>query len=184
MSIHASGAYWEIQRFFFAFPSKACSLSELADALSIHKGTASRAVKRLEAEGFLEREVLGRVWRITCTQHRYLETRKVPYHLSLILDSGIVERIRKDHPIGAIVLFGSIRKGDDVESSDIDIAIESNKDHLERFGEIDLGFRKSVPVNLRFFSRKRIDPHLFSNIGNGIVLDGFLEVYAGQKTGS
>ena len=178
-------AYGEVQRFFFAFPEKTPSLTQLAQALSMNKGTASRVVRRLEDEGFLAVEVLGRIWRITCSpEHAYHRTRKVPYHVSLILDSGIVERIRNAHPMGAIILYGSVRKGDDVESSDIDLAIESNSDRIESFGTIDLGYRASVPVNVRFFSRKRIDPHLFSNIGNGIVLDGFLEVYAGQKAGS
>ena len=178
-------AYEEVQRFFFAYPSRTPSLSQLAEELSMHKGTASRAVRRLEDEGFLAVEVLGRIWRITCSaEHAYHRTRKVAYHLGLILDSGIIERIRSAHPMGAIILYGSVRKGDDVESSDIDLAIESNSDRTESFGTIDLGYRSSVPVNLRFFSRKRIDPHLFSNIGNGIVLDGFLEVYAGQKAGS
>jgi hypothetical protein len=178
-------AYWDIQRFFFAFPRRACSLSQLAETLSIHKGTASRAVKRLEHEGFLNVEILGRIWRITCVMdHRYHVSRKVPYHLGLILDSTLIDTIRTAHPTGAIVLYGSVRKGDDVESSDIDLAIESTNDRIEALDPIDLGYRSSVPVNLRFFSRKRIDPHLFSNIGNGIVLDGFLEVYAGQKAGS
>jgi len=37
------------------------------------------------------------------------------------------------------------------------------------------GYRKNVSVNLHIFSRNKIDINLFSNIVNGIVLEGFLE---------
>ena len=40
----------------------------------------------------------------------------------------------------------------------------------------EFGHRKNVLVNLYIFSRNKIDLNLFSNIANGIVLEGFLEV--------
>jgi predicted nucleotidyltransferase len=80
----------------------------------------------------------------------------------------------------AIVLFGSYRKGDDTENSDIDIAIEVLGEKglkIVNFGNIEqLGYRKNINLNLHIFSRNKIDLNLFSNIANGIVLDGFLEV--------
>jgi len=46
-----------------------------------------------------------------------------------------------------------------------------------RLGIIEkLGYRKNVPVNLHIFSRNKVDLNLFTNIANGIVLDGLLEV--------
>ena len=79
-----------------------------------------------------------------------------------------------------IVLFGSYRKGDDTDKSDVDIAVEvaSNKDlEIIQLGRIPkFGYRKDVPINLHVFSRNKIDINLFSNIANGIVLEGFLEV--------
>ena len=38
------------------------------------------------------------------------------------------------------------------------------------------GYRTNVPVNIHLFSEKNINLNLFSNISNGIILDGFLEV--------
>ena len=80
----------------------------------------------------------------------------------------------------AIILFWSYRKGDDNEKSDIDIAVEviGNQDlkivNLENIHQF--GYRKNVPVNLHVFSKNKVDINLFSNIANGIVLAGFLEV--------
>ena len=76
-------------------------------------------------------------------------------------------------------MFGSYRKGDDTDKSDIDLAIEivGNEDiKIVQLGAIpQIGYRKNVPVNLHIFSRNKIDLNLFNNIVNGIVLEGFLE---------
>ena len=80
----------------------------------------------------------------------------------------------------SIILFGSYRWGDDNEKSDIDIAVEILGDKevkIFKLGVIQkLGYRQNIPVNLHIFSRNKIDLNLFSNIANGIVLEGFLEV--------
>ncbi|MCK5282539.1 MAG: nucleotidyltransferase domain-containing protein [Nanoarchaeota archaeon] len=80
----------------------------------------------------------------------------------------------------SIILFGSYRKGDDTEESDIDIAIEVADNEEVRVVESGiiplLGYRENVQVNLHIFSRNKVDLNLFSNIANGIVLEGFLEV--------
>jgi len=99
----------------------------------------------------------------------------------MIYESGILREIRKkiSNP-RAIILFGSYRKGDDNEKSDIDIAVEvlGNEDtQVIELGVIpEFGFRKNVVVNLYVFTRNKIDLNLFSNIANGIILEGFLEV--------
>lgn len=170
--------YW-----FFAYPYNAFSLSDLTEELQISKTTANRVVLSLIEEGFLEKEEFGRVWRITCNiKHPYNLTIKVPYHLSLIYNSGILEVIHKEIPNArAVILFGSYRKGDDIEKSDLDIAVEvlDNKPpRIRNLGIIEnLGFRKNIPVNLHIFSRNKVDLNLFSNIANGIALSGFLEVH-------
>jgi len=83
--------------------------------------------------------------------------------------------------IGAIIIFGSYRWGTDNEKSDIDIAVEvlDNQDmRIENLGVIEqVGFRTNVVVNLHIFSRNRVDLNLFTNIANGILLDGILEVH-------
>ena len=105
----------------------------------------------------------------------------MPYYLSKIYESGIIEAVYKAVPQArTIILFGSYRWGTDIETSDIDIAVETldnKKVQINQLGIIGtLGYRKKVVVNLHIFSRNKIDLNLFANISNGIVLDGFLEV--------
>jgi len=100
---------------------------------------------------------------------------KMEYNFSSILESGIVGFLREKLMPGAIVLFGSYRRGEDIEESDIDIFLECKKENVnvERF-EKKLG-RK---IQLHFQENFNAYPkELKNNIINGIVLSGFLEGY-------
>jgi len=179
-------AYIKVMQWFFSYPLTPISLTDLSTNLNISKKTASIVVKRLIEEEFLLKDEIGRVWRIHCNQkHYYNFTKKVSYNLSLIYsllyENGLINEIYKitGNP-KTIILFGSYRKGDDVETSDIDIAVEvvsNEKLKIIPLGNLEIfGYRKNVPVNLYIFSRNKIDLNLFANIVNGIVLEGFLEV--------
>jgi len=179
-------AYQKVLQWFFSFPTIPISLSELSKEMSISKKTANKIVLQLLEEGFLLKEEVGRTWRISCNQkHIYNYTRKISYNLSflysILYEAGVIEEIYRlcGNP-KAIILFGSYRKGDDNDKSDIDLAVEvAGNEELKiiALGNLpQLGYRKNVPVNLYVFSRNKIDLNLFANIGNGIVLEGFLEV--------
>ncbi|MEK6974687.1 MAG: nucleotidyltransferase domain-containing protein [Nanoarchaeota archaeon] len=180
--LNLTEAYFKVQSYFFDYPAKEFSLNDLCASIKISKTTANKVVLELVKEGFLNIQTIGKLWRITCNQrHYYNTTRKIPYHLNLVYESEIVERISNIiHNYKAIILFGSYRKGDDDEKSDIDMAVEIIKDDalkIVRLGNIPrLGYRENVPINLHIFSKDMIDLNLFANIANGIVLYGFLEV--------
>jgi len=179
--IKLNEAYNKILNWFFSYPDKEISLSDLATNLKISKITANRIVAQLVKEEFLKLKVIGRVWRISSNKdHPYNYSRKISYNLMMVYESDIISSIHKlyENP-KAIILFGSYRKGDDNEKSDIDIAVEivgNDEVKIIELGIIpEFGFRKNVPVNLYVFSRNKVDANLFANIANGIVLEGFLE---------
>ncbi len=174
-------AYKRVLYWFFAYPTRQVSLNDLTKQVNISKTTANKVVSQLKQEGFLNVEILGKVWRISCNQRHIFNTiRKIPYNLELVYESGIIEEILKvvPHP-RSIILFGSYRKGDDIEISDIDLAVETldNREvKIVPFGTIpQLGYRERVKVNILKFSRNKIDVNLFANLVNGIVLYGFFE---------
>lgn len=175
-------AYQKVMARFFAFPSGEMSLNDMSKYLGMSKTTAHSVVSKLAKEGFLKKAVLGKLWRITCNPtHIYNYSRKVAYNLMAIYESDILDEVRRHVPgVKSIILFGSYRKGDDNEESDIDIAAEVSGSRGLEIRELgtfqQFGYRKNVKVNLHIFSRKNININLFSNIANGIVLDGFLEV--------
>lgn len=175
-------AHNKIQHYFFDYPAKEFSLNDVCSAVNVSKTTANVVVGQLVKEGFLKKEAIGKLWRISCNlEHHYNITRKMPYHLVLIYESGIIPAVREAVPDArTIILFGSYRKGDDIETSDIDIAAEVLSDDEHKIVEIGViplfGYRQNVPVNLHVFSRNNISLNLFANIANGIILEGFLEV--------
>ena len=180
--LELTDAYTKVLYWFFSYPTKEFGLSEIAQLVNISKTTANRVVLQLAKEGFCTIEELGKLWRISCSPtHRYNYTRKVAYNLETIYESGIVEEVLKIIPNArCIVLFGSYRKGDDTEKSDIDIAVEiigCEEPRMTTLGVVQqLRYRKNVTVNTLTFSRDKIDINLFTNIANGIVLYGLLEV--------
>ena len=175
-------AYQKMLLWFFSYPTKEISLNDLSTSIKISKTTANRVVTQLVEEGFLKKEILGKIWRISCNQtHLYNYSLKITNNLRMIYESGIISKIHEliPNPI-TIILFGSYRKGDDTEKSDIDIAVEVLDNEELRMHQLGIvpqfGYRINVPVNLHIFSRNKIDLNLFANIANGIVLEGFLEV--------
>ena len=180
-------AYQKVLLWFFSFPTQEMSLTNLADNLDISKTTANRIVIMLEKEGFLIKNVLGKVWRISCNQqHIYNFSRKIAYNLTIIYESALIQAIHGfiqaefKHNPRTIILFGSYRKGDDTEKSDIDIAVEILGNQSLSIKEFRIfpqfEYRKNVKINLHIFTRNNIDLNLFANIANGIILEGFLEV--------
>ena len=177
-------AHTRILQLFFSTPDLEMSLNELSGKLKISKTTAKKVILELEKLGFIIKKTYGKTWSIRCNkQHTYNSTRKISSNLEVIFENYPNWRQQIIDIAGnpkAVILFGSYRKGDDTEDSDIDIAVEvsDNKNiRIVPFGIMPkFGYRKNVPVNLHIFSRNKIDINLFSNIANGIVLEGFLEV--------
>lgn len=174
-------AYQKVMHWFFSYPFKEVSLSDLTKLINISKTTANRVITDFVKEEFLKVEKIGNIWRVSCNQaHHYNTTRKIAYNLELIYESAIIEAILKNIPsCRCIILFGSYRKGDDIETSDIDIAVETLDNEEVNIFELgiipQLGYRTKVRVNVLKFSRNKIDLNLFANIVNGVVLYGFLE---------
>ena len=178
-----SESYRRILSYFFSFPEHPIGLTGLSEQIGSSKTSAKVAVTPLIEQGFLKKEEVGNAWRLSADQKSPLVImKKIPYNLQLLYESGIIGAVYNKIPNArAILLFGSYRWGTDNEKSDIDIAVEvlGNEDmRIEALGLIgQFGFRKKVKVNIHIFSRKRIDLNLFTNIANGILLDGLLEVH-------
>ena len=175
-------AYQKILHLFFDYPEREFGFNEIVNLTKVSKKTANKIINSLLKKDFLKRKIIGKSWLISCNLlHEYNKTLKRSYNLKKIYLSKVTDKIKQKFPgYKSIILFGSYGKGDDTEKSDIDIAVEisnNQKLKIEEFEKIkERGYRKEVLVNLHIFSREYINNNLFSNIVNGIILDGFLEV--------
>ncbi|MDP3639675.1 MAG: nucleotidyltransferase domain-containing protein [Nanoarchaeota archaeon] len=181
--LELSETYRRVLYSFFSFPEQTIGLNDLSEQIGASKTSTRAAVTHLIQEGFLNKEEVGNAWRLSAKpKNPFTITRKIPYNLQVIYESSLLSTIYNKIPSArAIILFGSYRWGTDNEKSDIDIAVEvlDNRNmRIENLGIIErFGFRTNVAVNLHIFSRNRVDLNLFTNIANGILLDGLLEVH-------
>ena len=100
---------------------------------------------------------------------------KIIHNISSILESDLVDFIEKKLMPKCIVLFGNYSRGEDTETSDIDLFVECKKEevNLEIFKK-KLGRKIELHFKENFISYPK---ELKNNIINGIVLSGFLEGY-------
>ena len=101
------------------------------------------------------------------------KTYKSISNLQFFNDSGLVEYIEERLAPRSIVLFGSYSRGEDTETSDVDLFVECKME------AIDLAaFEKKLKrkIQLHFSDHFASYPkELKNNIINGIVLSGYLE---------
>ena len=165
----------------FKYPEKEFSLSDLAREAGVAKTNIGQILDELHKLNFIEIVKLSNIWRIKANQKNWLFIRtKISYNLGLIYGGNLVDFLNEKYlNPKAIILFGSYRRGEDISTSDIDIAVETDdiKEYkTERLQELE-DFENAIgrKIQMHLFNRKTVDKHLFGNIANGIVLLGFLE---------
>lgn len=170
----------------FKYPEKEFSLSDLAKEAGVAKANIGEILENLSNIKFIEIIKLARIWRIKANQKNFeFIKNKITFNLGIIYSTNLVEFLVNyfKNP-KAIVLFGSFRKGDDISTSDIDIAIETtrleeDKTRLKSLESRELKQFEALigrKIQIHLFDRKSVDINLFNNIANGIALWGFLEV--------
>ena len=169
-------AYFKLVDILFRYPEKQFSLTELANEAGISKSNASINLDFLKSKGIVKVIDRKSMYLISANRDDPAFVRmKIAFNLRRIYDSQIIEKLEnKYNNPKAIILFGSYRKGTDISSSDVDIAVESEQSGSEKPEDLRKIFGKTVQI-LKF-SRKKVDLNVFNNIANGIVLSGFLEV--------
>ncbi|MFH1065887.1 MAG: nucleotidyltransferase domain-containing protein [Nanoarchaeota archaeon] len=172
-----------ILTYFLKETSREFHVRRLAKLEKKSPTTISKILNIYAKEGILKQSSrLNHIFYKANMENQKLRDLKIYYNLKLIRNSGLTVFLEKElnHP-EAIVLFGSFRKGDDIEKSDIDIVVISLVKK-----EINLTeFEKKLRHSLQLFillpkdieSLKKSNPELLNNIANGIVLYGFLELF-------
>lgn len=166
-----------------AYPEQEFSLSDLAKEARVAKPNMGTILDRLTNLGLIQIHRLTNIWRIKANTQSWNFTKtKIVRNLHFIYQSGLVEYLNdKYRNPRAIILFGSFRTGEDLSTSDIDIAIESDEPIEYQTTHLpDLeGFEKTIhrKIQIHRFHRKHVDAHTFTSIANGIVLLGSLEAH-------
>ena len=95
-------------------------------------------------------------------------------NLKLIYESGLTDYLEETFPSCIIILFGSYSLGEDTTKSDIDIAVIDAKEKQIKLTDFDKRLERTI--FLHFYKDLNINANLKSNILNGIVLSGMIEL--------
>ena len=166
---------------FFLFPTKSHNLMEISRTVGIAHTSVKKNLTVLVKLGFIT-EIFEKKGRRRFPLYKakrenmLFQQYKLLYNLISIYDSNLIKHIEEKLSPRAIIVFGSYRRGEDVEDSDIDIYVECREEQLilQTF-EKKLGRKIEIHFNENFASYSK---ELKNNIINGIVVSGFLEGYS------
>ncbi|MGV8162000.1 MAG: nucleotidyltransferase domain-containing protein [Candidatus Nanoarchaeia archaeon] len=164
-----------IEEVFYNNPIKLYHIRELSRITGIPKSTVAMKVKKLIQEGIVREEKdVFKAFRANDPDSKY-RNKKMLFALDQIYDSGLVDYLEEKFMPGCIILFGSIRKGEYTEESDIDIFLEMTKT------EIDLSeYEKKLDKKIQLFFKpdiKTVPENMRNNIANGIILSGYAKFF-------
>ena len=166
-----------ILNFFLDKPTYAFSLRELERLSKLGLPSVKNYVLELEKEDLVKIKIIQRFkLHIANRDNKRFKRLKTSYNIEKLYDSGLIDYLNKELSLPTIILFGSVAKGEDVENSDIDLYIETPEKQLDISK-----FEREIGKNIQIFFHKTLkeikNKHLMNNITNGIILEGFLEVF-------
>jgi predicted nucleotidyltransferase len=157
---------------FFENPSREFHLRELSRMLKLSMPTIISTTDSLAKEKLITKEK-GKVITKVKANREYIEfiRNKRLYNLERLYYSGIVDFLSNsyNHPKN-IILFGSFSKGEDIENSDIDIAISTNKKISLELLKYENVMKKSI--NIHEIDINKVREEFKANLANGIILEG------------
>jgi len=165
-----------ILKLFFENPTGSFHLREIAHLTGVSPATVSRKLKILVSSKFLKVVRSKPIFEVKANLdlREFVEAKK-NHNIKVLIESGILDFLiqKYNHP-EAIILYGGYAKGEDIEKSDVDIAIITSKKlapPLEKF-EKELKRR----IHLLEINYDEIKPTLMNNLANGVILFGYLKV--------
>lgn len=164
----------QIKKLFYNHPTKLFHIREIARLTGIPKTTVASKIKLLLKEKLIKEEKDVFKGFVANESSSYYRREKMLFAIKEIYDSGLVDYLYETLTPSCIILFGSMRKGEYTDESDIDIFIQSEEDR------IDLSkYKKILDRDIQVFFRPKpeeVSKHLMNNVLNGFVLKGYINI--------
>src|SRR3989338_8325899 len=115
----------KIKEYFFMNPTAKLRVRQIERELGLPLPSVIRYCSELEKEGILRKESVSGISAYSADRasKKFLIEKRL-LNIKMMFESGLVDYIIREHFNPIIVLFGSYSKGEDIESSDIDLYIE------------------------------------------------------------
>jgi predicted nucleotidyltransferase len=172
----------DIERIFFNHPTTQFQLREISRRTKIAVASVKRHVDKLVKEKIVAKKD-NTIYKsyIADRDSTIFKRRKVQDIIERLHDSGLITYIESECVPDCIILFGSASKGEDIETSDIDLYVQSSQKTLDLRKFSIIGRNISVFFEQNF---NNLSPELKNNIINGIIIKGYLTAYESDKNNS
>ncbi len=167
---------YKILQEFFDCPGKNFQMREISRNTKISQPSVINHLRKLIKEELVIRE--NKSIYPTYIANRDNEKFRVYKKIDMLLrlyDSKIINYIYDECSPKVIILFGSASMGEDIETSDIDLFVDSKSKELklEKYEKI---LKRKINI-LYEENFKKISKELKNNILNGIMIKGYLKVF-------
>jgi len=157
---------------FFENPSREFHLRELSRLLKLSMPTIISTTDKLAKERLIIKEKGKVITKVTANRDNINFARcKRLHNLELIYNSSLINHLSESYnQPKTIILFGSFSRGEDIEKSDIDVAVITNKKLNLDLSKYENILKKSI--NLHEINLDKISEEFKANLLNGIMLEG------------
>ncbi|MFC1682364.1 nucleotidyltransferase domain-containing protein, partial [Nanoarchaeota archaeon] len=130
----------KLKDFFFENPTIKLRVRQIERQVGVPLPSVIRYTKELEKEGILKSLQIAeiKVYSTDRSSRNFLLEKQF-FNIKRLFDTGLVDFLIEKFSNSTIIAFGSYAKGEDIESSDIDIYVESvskQKINLTKFEKI------------------------------------------------
>lgn len=173
-----TGLQQEIFRLLCVKAGKTLNQREISILLKVSPTAISKSLPLLEKEDLIEVERSGTMnltsIKLNRENNRVIGLKRVE-NLKILYESGLNEFLEEKFPGATIILFGSYSRGEDIYSSDLDIAIIGSKEKDILLNKFDKLLERKIFLHF-YSSFKEIEKEIKENIFSGIVLSGGIEL--------
>ena len=161
-----------ILEYFFTNPTTKTYFRQLSRETKLSMPTIIQKTNELRNEGLIKirKEIALTILEANTENPSFTRLKRIN-NIAKLYETGLVDYLNeKTRNAQAIICFGSYSKGEDIERSDIDIAIISH-----RKPEISLDkFEKLLKrkISLHYVDLSRVSEELKANLCNGVVMEG------------
>ena len=166
-----------IQDYFFENPTSRLRVRQIEKTLKLPLPSVIRYSKELEKEGILKKtDISGVKFYSADRSSKNFLIEKKQHNLKKLFETDLVEHLIKKYNNPTMSVFGSFARGEDIENSDIDLYVETQKKETFDLNDFENKLNRKIQVFNHRDIREIKNKELANNIINGNVLNGFLEV--------
>lgn len=180
-NIWNKNSLWLVINIFFTEPTTSHYLKEISKKCNLAHTATKQHLNTLQKQQLItqQKEKKGKryfpIYRAN-TNFKTFKFYKKINNLFTLEESGLITFLKDTTQPHVIILFGSYSRGEDTETSDIDIYLQATKDNTLNLKPFEKKIHRTIELhwNQNF---QEYPKELKNNIINGILIEGYIEIF-------